>query len=814
MSVLITRTVFDHQDIDRVRRTRIDRRRIPSGLVVRFAMALALPASAGLAAEPDGEAIYRTHCVRCHGPDGRGTAEVPAPLEGDLSVNQLAATIAETMPEDAPGLVTGDAARAVAAYVHDSFYSTVARDRSRPARVELARLTARQHRTVLADLIGSFRGAAPAIDARRGLRAEYYEGRGFDRRLLVMERIDPVVDFDFGVEGPDPERFEPSRFAIRWAGAIVPPETGLYEFVVVTEHSARLAVDRAWYEPPLVDAWVASGGEREHRATLFLLGGRAYPVRLEFSKANQGVDSRKHEHPTHAAIALLWKPPHGVLEPVPERCLIPQDAPETFVAATPLPPDDTSTGYERGTNVSREWFAATAAIAGETTAYVRDHVDHLARVKRDAADRREKLRQFASAFAERAFRKPLADDVRSRFVDHPFADATDADVALERALLGILQSPRFLFREVDGGGDPFGTAARLSFGLWDSIPDQALWQAAAAGRLATADEVRRQAERMLADRRTRAKLRDVLFVWLRLTPAPEVAKDPAHHPAFTAEMAADLRASLDLFLDDVIWSGTADWRRLFTDRAVPVNPRLAAALGAAADANAFRSADTFRALVLDEGRRAGLLSHPYLMSVLAHQEATSPIHRGVFVARTLLGNVLKPPQEAIAPLAPDRHPGLSTRERVTLQTSPVACRTCHTMINPLGFALEEFDAIGRHRSVESVAGSERPIDVAGSYQPRQGAAAEFRGAAELGTFLADSDDAREAFVRAIFQGMVRQPVRAWGPETLDRLCGSFRDSGHDIRRLLVDIMVVAACDPTHTFAMAAGAGEDSPDQDR
>jgi hypothetical protein len=62
--------------------------------------------------------------------------------------------------------------------------------------------------------------------------------------------------------------------------------------------------------------------------------------------------------------------------------------------------------------------------------------------------------------------------------------------------------------------------------------------------------------------------------------------------------------------------------------------------------------------------------------------------------------------------------------------------------------------------------------------------------------------------------MVRQPVRAWGPETLDRLCGSFRDSGHDIRRLLVDIMVVAACDPTHTFAMAAGAGEDSPDQDR
>ena len=491
-----------------------------------------------------------------------------------------------------------------------------------------------------------------------------------------------------------------------------------------------------------------------------------------------------------------------MLETVPERCLLPQDAPEAFVATTPFPPDDTSTGYERGTNVSGEWFAATAAAAAETAAYVRDHVDHLARVKRDAPDRATKLRQFAAVFAERAFRHPLSDEVRATVIDRPFAEASDVDVALERSILGILKSPRFLFREVGGTGDAFATAARLSFGLWDSIPDQPLWDAAAAGRLGTPDEVRRQARRMLDDRRARAKLRDVLLAWLKLAPAPDVAKDPAAHPGFTPAVAADLRTSLDLFLDDVAWGHDGDWRRLFTATEIPVNQRLATLYGADLGADAFAAEGHFRTAPVDAGHRAGLLSHPYLMSVLAHPGTTSPIHRGVFLARTVLGNVLKPPQEAITPLAPDQHPGLTTRERVALQTSPVACRTCHTMINPLGFALEEFDAIGRHRTTERTDGVERPIDLSGGYQPREGEAATFAGARELGAYLAGSDDAREAFVQSLFQGVVKQPIRAWGPGTLGGLCRAFEESGHDIRSLLVDIMVVAAFAPSPDLAAA------------
>ncbi len=757
------------------------------------------------AEEHPGTVVYREHCGRCHADGGVGTTDVPEPLVGDLSINQLAAYIAETMPEDDPDQVTGDAARQVAEYIHGAFYSPVARDRNRPARVELARLTVRQYQNTVADLIASFRGRGPHVDPRRGLRGEYFHGRNFDRKDLVFERTDPQVDFSFGVEAPDPERFEPNRFAIRWMGSIVPPETGVYEFVIRTEHSAKLALNTAWYEPPLIDAYVKSGDDTEYRARVMLLGGRAYPLRLEFSKANQGVDNKKHEPFTNASITLLWKPPHGVLEPVPERVLIPHDSPQVFVAATPFPPDDKSIGYERGTTLSKEWFSAATAAASETAAYVLDHIEHLAGVKRDAPDRADKLRRFAEKFAERAFRRPLNDDLRGLVIDRSFADAPDLDTALKRSLLLVLGSPRFLFRESAAVTDPFATAARLSFGLWDSIPDPPLWEAAAKNQLTTPEQVRRQAERMVNDRRTRAKLRDFLFAWLRVDLAPELTKDASLYGDISPAVTADLRTSLDLFLDDVVWT-SGDFRRLFTDDEVYLNSRLATLYGTSLPDAAFRR------VRLDDGRRGGVICHPYLLSVFSYSKATSPIHRGVFLARNMLGNVLKPPQEAIAPLAPEQHPDLTTRERVALQTKAVACQTCHTMINPLGFALEDFDALGRHRTTEPAASGDKPVDAAGSYLPREGPEAEFRGGRELAAYLATSRDAQEAFVQNVFHALVKQPLRAWGPDTLKNLHTSFAQAGFDIRRLLVDIMVAAASPPQNAVAQTfpAGAEEKRP----
>jgi hypothetical protein len=430
---------------------------------------------------------------------------------------------------------------------------------------------------------------------------------------------------------------------------------------------------------------------------------------------------------------------------------------------------------------------------------VLDHIEHLARVKRDAPDRAEKLRTFAASFAERAFRRPLADDLRSLVIDRPFVDAPDLDTGLKRSLLLVLNSPRFLCREADSPANPadaFETAERLSFGLWDSIPDQPLWEAAARNQLATPEQVQKQAARMVNDRRTRAKVRDFLFAWLRVDLGPEISKDQTRYSEFSPEIAADMRTSLEIFLDETLWSeGTdsrrsGDFRRLFTDDEVPINGRLAPLYGVNLPPDA-----AFRRVRLDDGRRGGLLSHPYMLSVLSYAGATSPIHRGVFLARSVLGNTLKPPQEAIAPLAPDQHPDLTTRERVALQTSAVACQTCHTMINPLGFALEDFDPIGRYRTLEINGSVEKPINATGSYLPREGPEATFKGTRELAAYVATSRDAQEAFVQSLFHALVKQPLRAWGPNTLDNLRKSFAASDFDIRRLLVDIMTVAALPP-------------------
>ncbi len=745
--------------------------------------------TAARAEDHPGLKIYVENCARCHGANGLGTTELPDPLAGDLSVNQLATLIDETMPEDDPALVTGDAARRVAEYIHAEFYSPVARDRSRPARMDLSHLTVRQHRNVVADLIGSFRGREPPPDDRRGLRAEYFRGRHFDRNDLVFSRIDPQVDFDFGLEGPDPEQFEPNRFAIRWTGAIVPAETGHHEFVVRSEHSVRLFLNDAVGERPLIDGYVHSGPDAEHRATIFLLGGRPYPLRLEFAKAHHGVADKSREPLTQASVRLLWRPVHGRLEPVSEHCLIPYEVPPVFALDTPFSPDDRSIGYERGTAVSPEWLAATHEAAVATADEVLRHVDRMAGTRPGAPDRPERLRTFASTFAERAFRRPLEPELTSLLVARPFADAPNADTGLKRSLLAILSSPRFLFHlraAENSRPDPHATAARLAFGLWDSLPDERLRAAAARGDLTTPAQVRFQAERMVHDRRTKAKVIDFLLAWLRIDHGPQPGKA---HPAWSDEVVADLRTSLVLSLEDAVWRD-GDFRRLFTAEEVQLNGVLAPIYGVDLPPHA-----PFRPVPLDAGHRGGVLSHPYLMSVLSYAEATSPIHRGVFLARTVLGNTLKPPQEAVAPLASEQHPDLTTRERVSLQTNGVACQTCHTMINPLGFALEEFDAIGRFRTAELLGGKPRPLEASGNYVPRAGPKATFRGAQELASYVAGSRDAHEAFVQAVFHAVVKQPVRAWGPDTLPRLCRGFEAGGFDVRRLLVDIIVLTAFPP-------------------
>ncbi|MFN9720426.1 MAG: c-type cytochrome, partial [Planctomycetota bacterium] len=152
-----------------------------------------------------GRVVYETRCRSCHGLNGVGTPEVPAPIFGDRSTTDLADLISRTMPEGSPEDCVGEDAAAVAEWMQQAFYSPEAQARLNPPRVELSRLTVSQYRNAVADLAASFRWFTPPKQDR-GLKAEYFGSRNFRRDRRVYERQDSNVDFNFGTSSPDWEK--------------------------------------------------------------------------------------------------------------------------------------------------------------------------------------------------------------------------------------------------------------------------------------------------------------------------------------------------------------------------------------------------------------------------------------------------------------------------------------------------------------------------------------------------------------------------------------------------------------------------------
>jgi hypothetical protein len=736
----------------------------------------AVPTSA-----PDGARIYREMCSKCHGRKGEGVKDkYDDALTGDWSVEKLARVIAKTMPDDDPGKCIGADADAVAHYIHQTFYSREARARTHPARVELARLTNRQYANTVADLLRHFTDhGAPITNREHGLRAVYYGAKNFKDDQKLFERIDPRVDFDYGSGNPDPKRSGTNDFSMLWRGSVRAEETGDYEFLVKTPNGVRLWVNDD--ETPLIDATVTSDGQSDHHATLRLIGGRDYPLRLEYFKTTE----------KSSAISLQWKPPRGVLEPIPARNLSPERVSPTFVITTPFPPDDSSVGYERGVAVSKAWDEAATQAAIETANYVAARLDKLSGSKAGESNRQAKVEGFCREFVETAFRAPLSEEQKKLFVSSRLKGVSKIEDGVKRVVLLALKAPRFLYVGLeDTRGLDYAVAERLSYALWDSIPDRDLLKKAALGELRDREKVSAQARRMLDDPRAWAKMRYFLHQWLQMDRVDDLSKDGTLYPGFTPEIIADLRTSLDIFLEDVAWSPPANYRELLLADYLYLNERLAKFYGLEAAAG-----EEFVKTPLDPRQRSGIVTHPYLLAAFSYQKSTSPIHRGVFLTRNIIGRALKPPPMAVAFKDADFSPHLTMREKVVELTRPQSCQTCHSVINPLGFSLEQYDAVGRFRTQEN----NRPIDAASDYTTDEGETIRFHGARDLAEFAAASEPAQNGFIEQLFHQIVKQPALAYGPETMSRLRQSFVASQFNIRELLAEI----AC-------VSAGRGADKP----
>ncbi len=748
------------------------------GSAALISQAIILPASQAPPA-PAGSKIFAQKCAPCHGNKAQGGAAFTKPLVGDLSVSELSKFIREFMPPGSKKLSQQDAS-SVAKFLHETYYSPLAQERNRPARVTLSRLTVKQFRNSVADLVGWSHPSVPA-EPPKGLKGDYFKGRGFDVKQRGFERVDPEVSFDFGTAPPAEKDFEPHNFGIVWQGSILAPDSGDYEFILRSDHAVRMWINGQ--RQPLVDGWVRAVQDIEFRGSMHLLGGRAYPVRIEFSKATQGVnddDKKKVKPAVGARVALLWKRPKRTVEVIPSRNLYSAFSASTFIVSTPFPADDRSIGYERGNTVSKAWDDATTAAALEAGGYVSANLPTVTGVPENAPDRKDKLKAYCLQFVERAFRRPLTPENQRLYIDRQFETAPNLENAVKRVVILTLKSPRFLYREIGPPQkDAFLVASHLSFGLWDSVPDLQLKQAAASGKLNTPEQITAHAERLANDPRAWNKLRDFLFLWLKVDDMPDIVKSQRRFPEFTDSTASDLRTSLELFLENAAWTKSS-YRELIVGQTQYLNGKLAKMYGVDLPATA-----PFQEVKLDPDQRAGVMTHPYVLSRFAYLETSSPIHRGVIVARSLLGRNLQPPPAAFTPLAPSLHPSLTTRERVALQTKPDGCNSCHSLINPLGFTMERFDAIGRLRSKENG----KAVDGSGGYKSKTGVAVKFAGAPDMAKYIANSSEAQTAFVEKLFQHLVKQPVMAYGPKTLPDLQKSFKENDFDIRKLMVQVMV-------------------------
>jgi hypothetical protein len=328
-------------------------------------------------------------------------------------------------------------------------------------------------------------------------------------------------------------------------------------------------------------------------------------------------------------------------------------------------------------------------------------------------------KQTLGALMRRAYRRPVNDADLGRilpFYQQARQDGGDFDAGIESALSAVLVSPSFLFRvEPDPAGLPPGTAyalgdvelaSRLSFFLWSSIPDDELLAVAERGELHDPENLAKQARRMLADPRSRSLVTNFAAQWLHLRNLDSITPDGRLFPDFDDNLRQAFRQETELLFGEIVRGDRSVLELLKPDHAW-LNERLAKHYGVG-----HVYGTRFRPVAVgpDDDRRGGLLRQGSILTVTSYATRTSPVLRGKWILDNLLGTPPAPPPPNVPALDSNTvAAGLPIRERLAAHRANPACAGCHNAMDPVGFALENFDAVGRWRTLDEG----RPVDAAG-----------------------------------------------------------------------------------------------------
>jgi len=398
------------------------------------------------------------------------------------------------------------------------------------------------------------------------------------------------------------------------------------------------------------------------------------------------------------------------------------------------------------------------------------------------------VRGLVEDLLPKAYRRPLeageADEVVALFqssrTSSPFAKSVAS------VLEFTLQSPDFLYRPefgmpVAGRADllrPTSTemATRLSYFLWGTQPDDSLRAAAAAHALDTTDGVRNQAALMLANPRARTL---VTFFFDNLLPISNLAQlERTGVAAFSSKIGSAMRQETETFLEHVIFDGEGTWPAALTADYTYVNEDLAKFYGMAGV-----TGPEFRKVSVDPSHRRGLLTQAGMVAGPLASDKGNPVTRGGFIVRKLLCQNIPLPTGDIAAMVktPPDDPTKTTRERFTAHSTNPACRGCHTNMDPVGFAFENYDPIGQWRDTEQ----NQPIDASGD-SPLLG---KFSGPIEFAQRMSESPVAQACLASHWVNYAYGRKLPAAGSDACSVLSiqTKFKDSGYNVQKLLLSV---------------------------
>jgi len=413
---------------------------------------------------------------------------------------------------------------------------------------------------------------------------------------------------------------------------------------------------------------------------------------------------------------------------------------------------------------------------------------------------------FLQSFGFRAFRRPL-DAAELHRYETLFQQQPDFLAGAQLVVEAMLQSPNFLFHLEDTGNPKwrsYAAASRLSYALWDSMPDDALLAAAGRGELDTPDGVTRAARRLLDDPKAHQALDEFIGQWLRFDRVLTATKERRAFPQFTPETALAMTQEARRFVSDLVW-GNRDFTQLFTAPYGYANGDLARIYGVEPPANDFD-----RVAFPANSERAGLLGQALFLTLTAKPDETSPTARGLFVREQFLcQHVADPPPGVNTNLPPvtEAQP-MSNRDRMALHATNKACAGCHNLVDPVGFGFEKFDAIGQRRDKlkltfgESFAENKtaRPklttveldLDTKGHVAGIPNS--NFTSPKELGAVLAASPQCQECVVKQYFRYVAGRTETPADRPLIRSVFEDFRRSGFRFQEMIISMVSNVASD--------------------